>query len=268
MRRALLVIAALVVADAAAAADLPSKRGYGPPPMPMRPGCAQFGGAYVGAHGGWNYYRSEWQDRDNYGFSFTGQDHVGDGALTANGYHAGAQAGMTWQSGCTIFGVQVDGSWTNVKGETTYQDFVPLTPSLPGTLSASSKVDWFGTARTRAGVVIDNLMIYATGGFAFAGFKRDFTYASAGVSPVSQQFTSTNWRVGYALGLGTEWQFAPNWSLGSEFMYMGFQKDEQTFACSAVASCLGRPVGTGYRFDFNDSMWVSRFALNYRFGSW
>lgn len=265
MKRILLAIAALVAADAVAlAADLPSKRGFAP--IPVRAGCAQFGGFYAGIHGGWNYYRSDWADRDNYGFNFTGQDHVGDGTLTANGYHAGAQAGLTWQSGCTVWGVQIDGSWTNTKADTSYQDNVPFGLAVPGSLNASSKVDWFGTARTRAGIVVDNLLLYATGGFAFANFSRDFTYANSNPLVPLQQFTSSNWRLGYALGLGTEWAFAPNWSLASEFMYMGFQKDEQTFSCSVALSCLGRPVGTGFRFDFNDSMWVSRFALNYRFG--
>lgn len=35
---------------------------------------------------------------------------------------------------------------------------------------------------------------------------------------------------------------------------------------SLLPTCGGAAVGTPFRFEFNDSMWVSRIGLNYRFG--
>ncbi|MGA8388475.1 MAG: hypothetical protein WCD30_18260 [Pseudolabrys sp.] len=51
----------------------------------------------------------------------------------------------------------------------------------------------------------------------------------------------------------------------SEFLYMGFERNSQSFACGSVATCGGDPVGTQSRFDFTDSIWVARIGVNYRF---
>ncbi len=32
---------------------------------------------------------------------------------------------------------------------------------------------WFGTARVRTGIVVDNVLLYATGGLAYANFNRN-----------------------------------------------------------------------------------------------
>lgn len=77
------------------------------------------------------------------------------------------------------------------------------------------------------------------------------------------QHSRTPW--GFVVGAGTEWSFAPNWSLVSEFLYMGFERNSQSFACGSVATCGGDPVGTQSRFDFTDSIWVARIGVNYRF---
>ena len=221
---------------------------------------------YFGGHGGWNYYRHDWKDLDNYGYNFTFEDQVGDGANTDSDWHGGIQGGLNWQSGCTVYGVQADWSWTRSTADALYRDF-PLTPlATAGTLDASSQLQWFGTARTRSGIVVDNLLLYITGGLAFARFDRDFTYTSPGLAPSTQVFSEERSRWGYVLGAGTEWAMTANWSLTSEFLYMGFQKDELTFNCSLTVTCLGLPVGTAFRYEFDDSVWVSRIGLNYRFG--
>ena len=55
-----------------------------------------------------------------------------------------------------------------------------------------------------------------------------------------------------------------HWSLKSEFLYLGFEKDEQTFINpTAAIGVQNRP----YRFEHYDSMWVSRVGINYRWGS-
>jgi long-subunit fatty acid transport protein len=59
------------------------------------------------------------------------------------------------------------------------------------------------------------------------------------------------------LGVGAEWAFNANWSARTEFLYY-ILKEVQT---SGVTVSNGQPVS----FDSQDSMWVTRFALNYRF---
>jgi hypothetical protein len=51
-----------------------------------------------------------------------------------------------------------------------------------------------------------------------------------------------------------------NWSVKSEVLYLAFAKSDQ----SLTSTVFDR--GTSYRFANQDSAWVSRIGLNYRFG--
>jgi outer membrane immunogenic protein len=262
MKKILLATVAVVAlgAGTAIAADMAPVL-KGPPPV-ARPACAQFGGIYVGGHGGWNYQRHDWSDLDNYGFSAFALDHAGDGTNTDSHWHGGAQVGWNWQSGCTVFGVQADWSWTDSDANSFLRD----SPAAgQQTLDVSSQLRWFGTARARTGVVVDSVLLYVTGGFAYAKFDRNLTYVDPGA--FTQIFSNSKTRFGFAIGAGTEWAINQNWSLASEFMYLGFERDRQSYACSSVATCNGDPVGTLQRYEHNDSVWVSRIALNYRWGN-
>jgi outer membrane immunogenic protein len=263
MKKLFLATTALValIAVPAGAADMAVKYRPAPPVVPI---CANFGGFYIGGHAGWNYNRAEWKDKDNFGFTRTFQDHVGDGTNSDSDWHAGVQAGYNWQANCTVFGLQADWSWTNSHADNFYQDFPGANA---GTLDANIHNRWFGTVRARTGVVVDNLLLYVTGGLAYARFNRDFTYSSvvAGVRNF-ETFSSSATRLGWVIGAGTEWSINQNWSLVSEFMYMGFEKDNQTYACAnAAGTCGGLGAGTPFRYEYQDSIWVSRIGLNYRF---
>ena len=133
-------------------------------------------------------------------------------------------------------------------------------------------MNWFGTARTRAGVVVDNLLLYVTGGFAFAQFDRTFAYnAPFPIVPALSRagtFTDDSTRIGFVVGVGTEWNLGNNWTLGTEFLYMGFQKDNVSFTCSGSTCPLVVPTSAAYRYTFDDLVWVTRVNLNYRFGDY
>ena len=264
MKRFLLasVAIATLASGTAFAADLGVRRAA-PIPVATAPGCAQFGGFYIGGHAGWTHYRNDWTDQDNYGFNQTFQDHVGDGSMTDDSWHAGAQLGYNMQRGCVVFGVQIDGSWSGAEASRSYVDFPVLGA---GRLDATSELRWMGTARTRAGIVVDSALLYLTGGFAFARFDRNFTY-SIGAAPADVTiFAPGRTRLGLVVGAGTEWALGNNWSLNSEILYMSFLKDEQTLNCPTVATCPNGVVGTPFRYTFQDSAWVGRFGLNYRWG--
>jgi outer membrane immunogenic protein len=263
MKKIFLATTALValIAVPAGAADL-SRPVYKAPP-PVVPVCANFGGFYIGGHAGWNYQKHDWKDLDNYGFGAFALDHAGDGTNTRSRWHAGVQGGYNWQTNCTVFGVQADWSWTDSNAGSFLRDGPEVGQQ---TLDVNSQLRWFGTVRAKTGVVVDNVLLYVTGGFAYARFNNDFLYNDPPPGAVfSQAFASSRTRWGYAIGAGTEWSFGGNWSLVSEFMYLGFEKDEQNYACSTVASCNGNPVGTIYRYENSDNVWVSRIGLNYRF---
>jgi outer membrane immunogenic protein len=229
-------------------------------PAPVRPLCAQFGGFYIGVQGGSVKHDSTWNDRDAWA-----NNEVSVGLpLSVNsnefGWHVGPQIGWNWQSGCTVFGVMADWSWSDANHS------IFATDGQPGaaldTLAVDTELKWFGTARTRAGVVVDNLLLYVSGGFGFAkiGYTATVTDNIGGVF-VSERFSSDKTRVGWAAGVGTEWAFAPNWTLMSEFVYIGFQNKGDTFSSTFAVNNGNSP---SKRFDYQDSLWVGRFGINYR----
>lgn len=228
---------------------------------PVVPRCANFGGWYVGANVGYGYYDHRLTDRDGLGpFIDTGLPSSYND--TKSGVNGGVQAGYNYQSGCTVFGVEGDWSWTglrassfNLDGDQTVAN--PFTDSV----TVSSRLEWFGTARVRTGVVVDNLLLYATGGLAFANFKKSATFFEDGPATTGVLNWNKN-RLGWTAGVGTEWSFAPNWSLKSEVLYMRFEKDETTFTGVAPIGNTGVP----YRFDSQDQVFISRIGVNYRFG--
>lgn len=238
---------------AAIAADMAVKAA----PMAVAPRCAQFGGWYIGVQGGSVKHDSTWSDRDAWArneFDANLPDSVSSNKF---GWHVGPQAGWNWQSGCTLFGIMADWSWSDTKKTNFITD--GDAGAAQDTLTVESRLKWFGTARARGGVVVDNLLIYVSGGLGFAKIGYNQTAVDNGVA--IETFNSDKTRVGWAVGAGTEWAFAPNWTLMSEFLYIGFEDKTSTFT-SAVAAANGN--NPSKRFDFQDSLWVGRVGLNYR----
>ena len=242
-----------IVASTAQAADLPSR--YSPAPaynaMPM----FTWSGFYAGLNAGygWSTGTSRYYDP---AFGVSGGGRKG-------GFIGGAQAGYNYQTGCTLFGVEADWAWsdTNASGFNSDGDG-PVGAVGVDTSTVSSRMRWFGTVRARSGVVVDNVLIYATGGFAYANFARSYTIFEDAPATIST-FTWNNTRWGWTAGVGTEWAFAPNWSLKSEVLYMRFEKD------TATATGLGAPgaglLGAAYRLESQNDAWISRIGVNYRF---
>jgi outer membrane immunogenic protein len=246
--------ATVVVAAPAVSADLPAKAA-GPAMVRSASACAQFGGGYIGVVGGSTYYDHKFNDLDNFGYVVVDIDNFGGFSNTDFGWHVGAGGGWNWQRGCTVFGVHADWSWTNAKTSSFHTD---LDPDV--NITMTSRMKWFATARTRTGIVVDNLLLYVTGGLAVAQFDRSNFYNDDG----DTLLVGTNrTRIGWVAGVGTEWQISPNWTLGGEFLYMGFEKQDVTFTCTgAICDTEGQP----FRYRFNDAAWISRVSLNYRWG--
>jgi outer membrane immunogenic protein len=235
------------------AANMPVKAYPAP-----RPGCAQFGGWYVGGNVGWGVYDTAFSDRD--GLSKTLDDGLTSNVNARNhGFVGGAQGGYNWQSGCTVLGIETDWSWSGLKTSELNLDGDQPTAD---TLNVENRLRWFGTTRARAGVVVDNLLLYVTGGLAYANFRRNYAYFQDGPAHTNV-FSSDNTKLGWAAGVGAEWALANNWTLRGEFLYMGFEQDRVTAAGDGIG--IGA-AGVSYRLDSQDSLWVSRIGLNYRFG--
>src|SRR5262249_58934093 len=89
------------------------------------------------------------------------------------GFAGGVTGGWNSQAGCTVFGVEADYSWAKITADSFHSD--PGFPVVfgPNTLSVSSTLKEFGTVRARTGFVVNNLLLYVTGGVAGARFDRN-----------------------------------------------------------------------------------------------
>ena len=168
-------------------------------------------GQYIGVHGGY----------------FWGQNDLFVGAATTvepTGGYGGLQFGYLHHlSRNWVIGYEVDVSFGNIDG---------------ASAAATNNVNYFGTARTRLGYAQGPLLIYGTAGLAWA-----MTDIIAGT------FSTDRAQIGYAIGAGIEYAFAPNWSAKVEYLYMdlGNTATNLLFGATDLTASTVR-VGLNYRF--------------------
>jgi outer membrane immunogenic protein len=258
MKKLFLATTALValIAVPAGAADMAVKYR----PAPVVPVCSNFGGGYIGGNVGWGYHDYKYHDKGN--LVQTIDDDLPTSAnLKDDRWNAGVQIGYNWQARCTVFGIEADWSWTNSRPSGTFLDGDGGTQD---SIDIESRMRWFGTVRAKTGVVVDNVLIYVTGGLAYANFNRSLT-VNEDAPATSAVFSSSRTRWGWVAGVGTEWAMWDNWSLKSEFLYMRFVNDETSFGAVTVNGVNFGVPGRTYLFNNQDEAWVTRIGLNYRF---
>jgi outer membrane immunogenic protein len=125
-----------------------------------------------------------------------------------NGGFGGFQTGYNWQFASNlVLGVESDFAFAGIKGH------------FMGDC-CTVKIEQFGTARLRAGYAFDNILIYATGGIAWA--KTDNYYLNA-------LFTTDRPLIGSAAGAGVEYAFAPMWTVKAEYLRLYFDHNRTEF---------------------------------------
>jgi outer membrane immunogenic protein len=186
----------------AAAAELAPNYYGGPTPY----FAFSWAGPYVGATLGY-----EWGSIDN-------------NPTHPNGVAGGFEAGFNWQNGHFIYGGEADISFSAAN-----DTFAPWQFSNP----------WFGTARGRAGITVNNVLLFGTAGLAYG----ELTGTSSG--NLSESHTSLGWVV----GLGAEVSFAPHWSAKAEWLYLDLSDRHfsVTAANNGLAANLMR-LGLNYHF--------------------
>jgi outer membrane immunogenic protein len=178
VKKILLTTTALIVLGIApaAAADLAAR------PYTKAPAAAiainNWTGFYLGAMGGYAQENS-------------------DGIGTLSGGFAGGTLGYNWQTGNFVLGVEADAAWADV-GATV------------GVFE--TRIRDMGTVRGRVGYAFDQVLIYGTGGFAWA----DNRLTIVGVS-------DNKIHTGWTAGAGVEVMFAPKWSVKAEYLYRSLQ---------------------------------------------
>ncbi|MCL8483693.1 MULTISPECIES: outer membrane protein [Bradyrhizobium] len=188
MKKILLATVALAaLAAPAAAADLAARPTYTKAPV-LAP-LPSWAGFYLGAVGG---YATE-----------------DAGTNAVKGGFVGGTAGYNWQTANWVFGLEADAAWADINASA-----AAAVPGF-GIVTAGTKIDATGTVRGRIGYAFDNVLLYGTGGYAWANNK--ITLTALGVSVSDSQFLS-----GWTVGAGAEFLIAPKWSLKAEYLYKSF----------------------------------------------
>jgi outer membrane immunogenic protein len=169
-----------------------------------------------------------------------------------NGAVGGVQSGYNYQIGAWVFGAETDIQWSGQKGGATFAGVLPLT-----TITTSQKLEWFGTSRSRLGVLVTpNILLYGTFGVAYGQVKDSATITVTGVGSATGSFKDV--KAGWTIGAGIEGAFGGGWSAKLEYLYIDLGKTEHTFATPILGTVASETRQT------TDN--ILRVGLNYKWG--
>ena len=201
-------LVALGIAAPASAADL-AARPYAKAPPTMMAAVYDWSGLYIGLNGGGGWTRKCWTNTND--LAVLTVPNVSEGCHDATGGMVGGQMGYRLQSGAWVFGVEVQGDWSNLKGSN-------ASLFIPGATN-QSRVNGLGLFTGQIGYAWNNVLWYVKGGGAVAADKYNGVITANGVA--FDQSSQTRW--GGVVGTGLEVSFAPSWSVAVEYdhMFMG-----------------------------------------------
>ncbi len=145
-------------------------------------------------------------------------------------------------------------------------------PAFTLTSTGSQKIDWLGTLRGRLGwLPVNQLLIYATGGLAYGHVETGVSFS--GNIPItgfpisgSTALFQSNILVGWTVGGGLEWMFAPRWSVKAEYLYYDLGKVtlNQTLA-SVQSGVIGFFANANVQSIAHYNGNIARLGVNYKF---
>ncbi len=204
-------------------------------------------GLYIGGHAGYGWGDADWRLVSATGAvpdrSTTNVSHKPKGAV------GGVQIGLNQQLGQWVYGVELSWSAAGIKGTS-------ISTVGAADDNFKTKIDSIFLASGRFGYAWDRTLLYAKGGYANAEIKTSTTDTVG----ASQGSASVNKRHGgYVLGVGLEYAWIPNWTVGVEYDYISLNKKTHTQVFNGAG---------GTTVDSVDAKVHEVLArLNYKFGS-
>jgi outer membrane immunogenic protein len=309
MKKPLLIGAAFAALIAPAlAAEKPVGVYKRPRPMAVAAPIYTWSGFYVGINAGGSIGVSSTTDTGVLASSFVPlrgfPPPVGNNTVfnetfrhASAGAALGGQVGYNWQTGTSLlWGLEADWQASGQRDTATVGGcFSPstagfvFTPPFGGSIFGQCMTDErkltnFGTARARAGYLVnDSLLLYATGGAAWGTVKDSLAYTSS-INPSTAAVLGTpaipiflptaptfsHTKLGWTIGGGVETRLSGPWSLKLEYLYIDLGSTTDAFgiplnpAYFAVAApgALGVSSYTVTRTShFTDN--IVRVGLNY-----
>ena len=102
-----------------------------------------------------------------------------DGNFNTNGWLAGGTVGANYEFwGGAVLGVEGDWDWTNLNGTSGAGPCSGASRRWARGTGCQTSSNWLSTVRGRAGWAFDRVLLYGTGGAAFAPVKASLTEAA------------------------------------------------------------------------------------------
>jgi outer membrane immunogenic protein len=241
-------VGAIALAGSAFAADLPSRA---PPPVYVPPApIFTWTGIYIGGQIGYAWGTSNTNVTDNFG-DFVSFHTSNSGVI------GGAHVGYNLQLSQFVVGLEGDVDGTSLSKSISGSPFIGGGIGANVPLTATTRTGVQGSIRGRLGYVWDRVLLYATGGVAFAGVEGTL------YGPFGGSVSSSTTRVGWTVGGGLEYAVTNNWSIRAEYRYAQFGHSsfagDNAFAfpgLAAIGAIASRTtnenrvqVGFSYKFD-------------------
>jgi outer membrane immunogenic protein len=145
------------------------------------------------------------------------------GEYSGTGLVYGVLIGINHQSGSIVMGVEADLQGTSTDDTSPRFGF--------NDVRGTAEIDLQGSLRVRLGYAANNILIYLTGGYAWA--NADFDYMWAGSPSADDSFSKT--LNGWALGSGLEYGW-DRWSARLEYRYIDYDR-----VSSDIVNCCADP---------------------------
>ncbi len=161
----------------------------------------------------------------------------------------GGQLGYRWQTNQFVFGLEGQGDWADFSN-TRVSVIDPF-------FSTRVKTDAIGLLTGQVGWAWGASLLYLKGGAAVTSNQFDILRTFDGLDLAGT--STTRW--GGAVGVGWEYGFASNWSVGVEYDHLFMGNSNNSF--SAV-----NPIFTGATNRISEDIDMVTLRFNYRFGGY
>lgn len=172
---------------------------------------------------------------------------------------AGGDIGLNWQVDQWVYGIEADYGVLRLKEQRS--DNLARFGFANSPLAQSMDIDGIATARGRLGYAFDRLMIYATGGVAFAEthYRDTITFGASGTTNAASQ---DSWMIAPVYGGGVEYAMTKNWI--AKVSYLHTEIGATSFTSTNSNPALF-PVSTIVHRHADASIDIVRFGLGYKF---
>jgi len=231
------LVALVSMAAPASAADMAVKA---PPPAPVIP-IYNWTGFYIGANGGWGQNHNCWD------FVPVAGGILADGCRDRSGGVVGGQLGYRWQANQFVFGLEAQGDWADLSNTRVSV----INPAF----STRTKTDGIGLFTGQIGYAWNAALLYVKGGAAVTSNRFSILDTLSGAELAAA--SATRW--GGTVGVGFEYGFAPNWSIGAEYdhLFMGDSNNSFSVVNPIIAGAVNR---------ISQDVDMVTLRVNYRFG--